>query len=382
MWSKRVEWTCRLFVRSVVLFSLTVHTTVISHLFYFDVLRRQTDSYRQRERWESGRYWDKVLPITSALNRSAWTHSYQLPVTPSYAYMLLALLLHPASFALSLSLSLLSCLPAWLQKHRASIDSSQIIVTSVHYSSSLFLSISSAYIAAIQWCSRQIGGNGRKKAEKKINACVATYVCVYACACTVGLVRVELKISTFDFLQSNAFAHLDIDENAEIGVMTAMKIAYGQRHKIVIHFQERERERRSATHRKSIDGERELHAMWTKTKQNSERSLICTLLCAGALLHIRGIDNEMRYLEEMRGWWESEEEAKPMFRVNFCVCVCFSLTRNFVVGLCQQLEGGDTEGEGRERKEFEGEWSSDDHRCVVEWRTTTMSMMIQCAIVF
>ncbi len=54
-----------------------------------------------------------------------------------------------------------------------------------------------------------------------------------------------------------------------------------------------------------------------------------------------------------------------MFRVN--VCVCFSLTRNFVVVLCQQLEVEEKEekerntNEKEEEEEEDGESSSDDH---------------------
>ncbi len=54
-----------------------------------------------------------------------------------------------------------------------------------------------------------------------------------------------------------------------------------------------------------------------------------------------------------------------MFRVN--VCVCFSLTRNFVVVLCQQLEVEENEekerntNEKEEEEEEDGESSSDDH---------------------
>ena len=167
-----MEWTFISFARSV-----------SSQLIVFrSMFRRQTDIHQQ---------WSTERKFYQSLSYSTVTDERILPNCHSYDMILICCWLF---FSLPVTLFLLLYLPAWLRKHRASIDSSQIIMTSIHYSSSHSLSLPTE---------RQDGdASGRsavKKRRKKRMRERESERCAYESM--VGLVRVELKISTFRSLQ-------------------------------------------------------------------------------------------------------------------------------------------------------------------------------------
>jgi hypothetical protein len=148
--SKRMMlWTFISVVRSFCLFFRRLNCNISSHLIFFffffflfrcTAFRRQTDIVTGNDNVERM----KNTEIKSSTNQhriqSSRMNAFFLTATKHYTILMLLLLL--LLFSLSLSLARCSCLPTRLQKHRVSIDSSQIMMTSLYYSSSShFLSL-------------------------------------------------------------------------------------------------------------------------------------------------------------------------------------------------------------------------------------------------
>jgi hypothetical protein len=185
------------FVCSFCLFSVTILQYLIPLLQC-----TQTDRHTDRQtvvgddddgsdgEKESGRYWDKVLPITNIVVRHGWTLFNQLPAIFG-SLLLYCIYLPDCENIVHRSIS------------RESWWHSSIILLS--FSLYLFLYTGNAMIL-------QVDRQRREREQKKIN------VCIYMCVCIGGIGACGIENKRFLFSPIECIYK---------GVMTTMNIAYG-----------------------------------------------------------------------------------------------------------------------------------------------------------